>query len=176
MSLRHGGHETVSGYKSRFRRTLLQLHTAQVSALPDLTVVTSYQEGLRPEFQVALERDQPNTLALPSRQPGRSPKLSPRYKGPYRVIRRLSDVLYEISHLETGAVTTAHVQRLQQYLSLDPHVAAPSLLILLHDDSISDTKSLSLADAAGRSTAATVSSARPVRNTAGIPAQRFADL
>ena len=115
-------------------------------------------------------------LHLPSRQPGRSPKLSPRYQGPYRVIRRLSDVLYKISHLKTGAVTTIHVQRLQQYIPLEPPVAVPSRPILLHDDSNSDTESRSSADVPARSTAATVSSARPVRSTAGIPAQRFADL
>ena len=63
VSLRQGRHETVSGYSSRFRRTLLQLHTAQVLALSDLVVVTWYQEVLRPEFQVELERDQPSTLA-----------------------------------------------------------------------------------------------------------------
>ena len=58
MSIKQGSHETVSTYCSRFRRTLLQLQSAQDSVLPDLTVVTWFQEGLRPEFQVELERDQ----------------------------------------------------------------------------------------------------------------------
>ena len=63
MFLRQSGHETVSEYISRFRRTLVQLHTAQISSLPDLTVVTWFQEGLRPEFPVELERDRLSTLA-----------------------------------------------------------------------------------------------------------------
>ena len=64
-------------------------------------------------------------------------------RGAYRVIRRLSDVLYKISYQVTGAVTTAHVQRLQQYLPLEPPVAAPSPPILSHDDSSSDMESIS---------------------------------
>ena len=63
MSLRVSRHETVLEYSFCFRRTLQQLHTASVSALPDLTMVSWYQEGLRPEFQVELKRDQPSTLA-----------------------------------------------------------------------------------------------------------------
>ncbi|XP_062511144.1 uncharacterized protein LOC134187045 [Corticium candelabrum] len=59
MSIQRGSHETVSAYCSRFQRTLLQLQSCQDCALPDLTIVTWFQEGLRPEFQMELERDQP---------------------------------------------------------------------------------------------------------------------
>ena len=40
MFIRQRGHKTVSGYSSRFGRTLLQLLAVQFSALPNLTVDT----------------------------------------------------------------------------------------------------------------------------------------
>ena len=83
MSLRQGEHETVSGYSSRFRRTLLQLHMAQVSALPNLTVVTLYQEGLRSEFQVELERDQPSTLAEAIQSAEKAERIWKRERSPH---------------------------------------------------------------------------------------------
>ena len=59
-------------------------------------------------------------LHSPVHKPGVSPKLSNTYVGPYRILRQLSEVLYEISHIDTGKVTKAHVQRLQPVcLSMD---------------------------------------------------------
>ena len=61
-------------------------------------------------------------LHSPVRKPGLSPKLSKHYDDPYRVLRKLSDVHYELSHLITGKHTKAHVQRLQAvFLPADTH-------------------------------------------------------
>lgn len=54
-------------------------------------------------------------LYLPIRKPGLSPKLSRHYDGPYRVVRKIYDILYELRHLETAKVTRAHVKRIQPF-------------------------------------------------------------
>lgn len=49
---------------------------------------------------------------------GASPKLHPRYKGPYRVLRRLGEVNYEIGSLtDPRDVLTVHVIRLKPYVA-----------------------------------------------------------
>eukprot|EP00118_Oscarella_pearsei_P017903 m.180288 g.180288 ORF g.180288 m.180288 type:complete len:1472 (+) comp39243_c0_seq11:859-5274(+) len=63
MNLKQGSHETATAYNSRFRRTHLQLVNAMPGALPDATLVTWFQEGLRVEFRPELEREMPDTLA-----------------------------------------------------------------------------------------------------------------
>ena len=56
-------------------------------------------------------------LHSPLRKSGLSPKLSKSYDGPYRVLRRLSDVHYDLAHIITGKRTTAHVQRIIPFSS-----------------------------------------------------------
>ena len=82
MSIKQGSHEPVSAYCSRFRRTLLQLQSAQDSVLPDLTVVTWFQEGLRPEFQVELERDQPSKFTDAVRSAEKAESICQRTRSP----------------------------------------------------------------------------------------------
>ena len=53
MSVRQGTQEPVSTFCSRFRRTLLQINGTQDGILPEMTMVTSYHEGLRPEFNMS---------------------------------------------------------------------------------------------------------------------------
>ena len=62
-------------------------------------------------------------LWLPSRRVGLSEKLLPRYVGPYRVLRQVTDVTYEISPLTpkplspSPATETVHVSRLKPYIT-----------------------------------------------------------
>ena len=56
-------------------------------------------------------------LHSPLRKSGLSPKLSKSYDGPYRVLRRLCDVHYDLAHILTGKRTTAHVQRIIPFSS-----------------------------------------------------------
>lgn len=44
-------------------------------------------------------------------------KLQRCYKGPFKVIERLSDVLYQLQSLEGGATTVVHYNRLKPYVS-----------------------------------------------------------
>ena len=63
MSVRQSTQEPVSTFYSRFPRTLLQLNGAQDGILPKLTIVTWFHEGLRAEFQIELECEQPSTFS-----------------------------------------------------------------------------------------------------------------
>ncbi|XP_037501463.2 translation initiation factor IF-2-like [Rhipicephalus sanguineus] len=62
-------------------------------------------------------------LWLPSRRVGLSEKLLPRYAGPYRVLRQVTEVTYEISPLTpkpsspSPATETVHVSRLKPYIT-----------------------------------------------------------
>ena len=47
---------------SQFRRTLLQLNGAQDGILPELTNVTWFHEGSRPQIQLELEHNQPREV------------------------------------------------------------------------------------------------------------------
>ena len=50
--------------------------------LPDLTVVTWFQEGLRPEFQVELERDQPSEFTDAVRSAEKAERICQRKRSP----------------------------------------------------------------------------------------------
>ena len=70
---------------------------------------------------------EPGSLVLlhsPLRKSGLSPKLSKSYDGPYRVLRRLSDVHYDLAHILTGKRTAAHVQRIIPFSSRYEGVSA----------------------------------------------------
>ena len=63
MSVKQAPQETVASYDMRFRQVASQLNQAlSGSHLPEETLVTWFHEGLRPEYQDELERDQPETL------------------------------------------------------------------------------------------------------------------
>ena len=53
------------------------------------------------------------------RRPGLSPKLAPRFEGPYRVQEKKSDVVYTVSHVELGKELTVHVQRMIPFYTSD---------------------------------------------------------
>ena len=46
-------------------------------------------------------------------------KLSPKYAGPFKVIKVISPVVYEIQY-ESGIIEKAHVKDLKHYWSVDP--------------------------------------------------------
>ena len=63
MSVKQAPQETVASYDMRFRQVASQLNQAlSGSHLPEETLVPWFHEGLRPEYQDELERDQPETL------------------------------------------------------------------------------------------------------------------
>nr|XP_014343395.1 PREDICTED: uncharacterized protein LOC106703317 [Latimeria chalumnae] len=55
-----------------------------------------------------------------TRKKGISPKLQRRYKGPYKIVKKLSDVLYELVFLENGVKSVLHHNRLKLYLGPKP--------------------------------------------------------
>jgi transposase InsO family protein len=118
-------------------------------------------------------------LYCPGTKPGVSSKLRSRYDGPYRVLRQLSDVLYEIRHLSTGKVVNSHVQRLQRaYLPAPDDVSQPiSVAVPLNPD-LSDDSAVDPDDyipSALDTTAAPPLVRRSDRSTAGVPAARYDD-
>ena len=60
-----------------------------------------------------------------ARRKGICPKLQRRFKGPYRVVERLTDVLYLLKLVDGGAEMTVHFNRLKPCLSPVPEMARP---------------------------------------------------
>ena len=59
-------------------------------------------------------------LHYPVVQPGRSPKLSSPWRGPYEILKCLNDVNYKIKELTTGKVQVVHYDRMKRYHGLIP--------------------------------------------------------
>ena len=54
-------------------------------------------------------------LHYPVVQPGKSPKLSSPWRGPYEILKCLNDVNYKIKELTTGKVQVVHYDRMKRY-------------------------------------------------------------
>ena len=54
-------------------------------------------------------------LHYPVVQPGKSPKLSSPWRGPYEILKCLNDVNYRIKEITTGKVQVVHYDRMKRY-------------------------------------------------------------
>ena len=54
-------------------------------------------------------------LHYPVVQPGKSPKLSSPWRGPYEILKCLNDVNYKIKEMTTGKVQVVHYDRMKRY-------------------------------------------------------------
>ena len=107
---RHDVHDYSLVVTRRLRRAIEIANQYQLEA--DVKRKEYYD---RRQYAVELA---PGTLVLlhnPTHKVGLAVKLQERFTGPYRVQRRLSNVNYEISHLQTQQVLTTHVRRIILY-------------------------------------------------------------
>ena len=107
-----------------------------------------------------------------ARKPGISPKLSKQYDGPYRVVQRMSDVTYKLSHVDSGKSTISHVQRI---LPLFTKVADGEEDELAESDNGSDWEDDNRQHGSGEEPVPE-EEVRPVRSTAGRRPVRFRDI
>ena len=56
-------------------------------------------------------------LYNPQRRKGVSPKLQTNWEGPYRVVKRINDLVYRIQskHISNGKMKVVHLERLARY-------------------------------------------------------------
>ena len=133
---------------------------------------------------VALDEGTLVLLHSPLHKPGLSPKLAPKFQGPYRVVSQESPVLYQIRHLQSGKVTRVHIQRLIPFYrqhewdegdseGSDTEDEAETAEDTDNDDRSTDHLSVRTPDEESEGEAA---SGRPRRSTAGKTTAQSSDI
>lgn len=116
---------TVTEYGSRLRDTLSTVMGAVRSHQAKASGRQKEAFDVRAQCQYYTEGELV-WLRYKARRRGVCPKLQRRFRGPYRVVERLTDVLYRLEPVEGGAAMTVHFNRLKPCLSPLPEAARPT--------------------------------------------------
>lgn len=143
-------HETTTHYVRDLRQKLSETHSHVRTNLQ----LSSQAMKLRKDAKASTKLLQPEDqvwLYNPKRKKGLSPKFMSPWEGPYRVVKRLSDVTYRIQKIGEGALKVVHFNRLWK-IEGPPHfswqVSKCDSVLRLEDSPVSGAEPAALPPAA----------------------------
>uniref|UniRef100_A0A2C9LGT8 Integrase p58-like C-terminal domain-containing protein n=1 Tax=Biomphalaria glabrata TaxID=6526 RepID=A0A2C9LGT8_BIOGL len=105
---------TASEYVTELRGRLERVHTLARSRIKDSSDLMKTRYDRRANSTGFVEHDLV-WLYNTKRRKGRSPKLQKNWEGPYRIVKRINDVVYRIQRGPRTKCKVVHVDRLYRY-------------------------------------------------------------
>jgi len=108
----------VNDYAEDLRRRLQTIHYGVRNKIKMESDRMKARYDLRVNGRTFVEGEQV-WLYNPTRKKGRSPKLLNNWEGPYKIIKKINDLVYRIQKTPKSKMKVVHLDRLQPYLTAE---------------------------------------------------------